>query len=177
MAIKEIVLLGDPRLIQRSSEVTAEELSDAIVCGQDMRDTMSSFRSDRGWGRAISAPQIGVPKRVIFLNVDRPLLILNPVVSDASDEMMEIWDDCMSFPDLLVKVRRHVSFTLTYRDKNFESQTERIDGLLSELIQHEVDHLDGILAVSRAIDGNSFALQSERDKIPGAVFANVPLTV
>ena len=177
MAIKDIVLLGDPRLTDRSSDVREEELNDAIECGEDLRDTMSLFRSERGWGRAISAPQIGVSKRIIFINLDRPRLILNPLVSDESEEMMEIWDDCMSFPDLLVRVRRHVSFTLTYRDENWKSHTERIEGLLSELIQHEVDHLDGILAVSRAIDGNSFALQSERDKIPGAVFANDPVNV
>ena len=98
--------------------------------------------------------------------------MINPEVSGESEQMMEIWDDCMSFPDLLVKVRRHVSFTMKWRDENWELRERRIEGLFSELLQHEIDHLNGILAVSRAIDGNSFALQSERAQIPGAIFAN-----
>ncbi|REJ76460.1 MAG: peptide deformylase [Acidobacteria bacterium] len=172
--IEDILLLGNPQLLARSEPVERDELAAAVAAGGDLADTMAGFRKQHGWGRAISAPQIGVSKRIIFLNVDEPWLVINPEVSDASEEMMEIWDDCMSFPDLLVKVRRHVSFTMTWRDENWQTQRRRIDGLFSELLQHEIDHLDGILAVSRAIDGESFALQSERDKIPGAVFANNP---
>lgn len=172
MSEKEILLLGNPELTKKSNAVESDELNSAVAVGRDLAEAMGVFREDHGWGRAISAPQIGVRKRIIFLNVERPWLIINPEVSEESEEMMEIWDDCMSFPDLLVKVRRYVSFTMTWRDENWKNQTKRIDGLFSELLQHEIDHLDGILAVSRAIDGSSFALQSERDKIPGAVFAN-----
>jgi peptide deformylase len=172
MSVKEILLLGHPSLFEKSEPVTEEELEDAIAVSKDLAETMSAFREKHGWGRAISAPQIGIGKRIIYLNVDQPWLIINPKVVDASDEMMEIWDDCMSFPDLLVKVRRHVSFTMTWRDENWEDHTRKIEGLLSELLQHEIDHLDGVLAVSRAIDGDSFALQSERARIPGAIFAN-----
>jgi len=169
---KEILLLGNPKLLQPCEPVLQGELDDAKATGKDLAATMQQFREKHGWGRAISAPQIGILKRVIFLNVDGPWLVINPEVSDESEEMMEIWDDCMSFPDLLVKVRRHVSFTMKWRDENWEPRERRIEGLFSELLQHEIDHLDGILAVSRAIDGNSFALQSERAQIPGAIFAN-----
>lgn len=169
---KEILLLGNPKLFERSEEVSPDEASKALEIGKDLEATMFGFRKKHGWGRAISAPQIGVLKRVIYLNVDGPWLVINPEVSDESEEMMEIWDDCMSFPDLLVRVRRHVSFTMRWRDENWELREKRIEGLFSELLQHEIDHLDGILAVSRAIDGNSFALQSERTQIPGAIFAN-----
>lgn len=174
MAIKDILLLGNPGLREVCEPVGEAELEQAIGIGRDLADTMARFRDKRGWGRAISAPQIGSRKRIIFLKVEKPWMIINPEVYDASEEMMEIWDDCMSFPDLLVKVERHVSFTMKWRDERWELHEKRIEGLFSELLQHEIDHLDGILAVSRAIDENSFALQSERDKIPGAVFANKP---
>lgn len=170
----KILLLGNPELTRESEPVERAELPAAIETCRLLSDARRQFRDEHGWGRAISAPQIGIRKRVIHLNVGEPWMVINPEVSDPSEEMMEIWDDCMSFPDLLVKVRRHVSFTMKWRDENWELQERRIDGLFSELLQHEIDHLDGILAVSRAIDGDSFALQSERDKIPGAVFANNP---
>jgi peptide deformylase len=133
---------------------------------------MMDFRARHGWGRAIAAPQIGVLQRIIYLHVDHPWLIINPLISAASAEMMEIWDDCMSFPDLLVRLERHRSFTLTYRDEQWAEHTQPIQGLLSELLQHEIDHLDGVLAVARAIDGASFALQSQRHLLSGAAFAN-----
>lgn len=172
MAIKDILLLGNPLLNQVSEPVSEDEVVDAIAIGKDLEETMRRFREKHGWGRAISAPQIGVRKRVVYLQVDRPWLVINPEVSDESEEMIEIWDDCMSFPDLLVKVRRHESFTMSWRDENWELHERRIEGLYSELLQHEIDHLNGILAVTRAVDGNSFALQSQRSMIPGAIFAN-----
>lgn len=176
MTPKEILLLGNPLLTEISEPVTKDELDDAIAIGRDLEATMLDFRERHGWGRAISAPQIGVRKRIIFLKVDQPWLIINPEVTDESEEKMEIWDDCMSFPDLLVKVKRHVSFTMKWRDENWELRERRIEGLFSELLQHEIDHLNGILAVTRAVDANSFALQSERARIPGAIFANQLLT-
>ena len=172
MAIKDILLLGNPLLNQVSEPVSEDEVVDAIAIGKDLEETMRRFREKHGWGRAISAPQIGVRKRVVYLQVDRPWLVINPEVSDESEEMIEIWDDCMSFPDLLVKVRRHESFTMSWRDEHWELHERRIEGLYSELLQHEIDHLNGILAVTRAVDGNSFALQSQRSMIPGAIFAN-----
>jgi len=102
------------------------------------------------------------------------MMFKDPVVAALSQEMIELWDDCMSFPDLLVRVRRHACFTMTYHDENWREHQLRIDGVLSELLQHEIDHLDGVLAVSRAIDGASFALQSQRHLLAGAVFANEP---
>jgi peptide deformylase len=119
-------------------------------------ETVLDFRKIYGCGRAIAAPQIGLMKRIICLNIDKPVAMLNPELSDLSDEEFEIWDDCMSFPNLLVKVKRHQSLTLTFFDLNFEEQTWHLSGDLSELIQHEYDHLDGILATQRAIDNQSF---------------------
>ena len=75
---------------------------------------------------------------------------------------MEVWDDCMCFPDLLVKVIRHKSCRIRYRNQDWKEEAMFLHGDLSELLQHEYDHLDGILAVSRAIDGKSFALKSQK---------------
>ncbi len=62
-----------------------------------------------------------------------------------------LWDHCLSFPDLLVRVKRHVSFRLDYRDEHWMEKNLHIQGVLSELLQHEIDHLDGVLAVARAL--------------------------
>jgi peptide deformylase len=79
-----------------------------------------------------------------------------------SNDMFEVWDDCMSFPDLLVRVQRHRSCTIEYRDDNWAKHSLDLENDLSELLQHEYDHLNGILAVSRAMKGHSYALRSER---------------
>jgi len=70
--------------------------------------------------------------------------------------MFELWDDCMSFPNLLVKVKRHRSLTIKYLDANWEPQEWKMQDALSELLQHEYDHLNGVLCTMRAIDEKSF---------------------
>jgi peptide deformylase len=172
MAAREILQLGNPLLLATCSPVSEPELAAAIDTGRDLHDTMMGFRARHGWGRAIAAPQIAIMRRIIYLHVDQPWLIINPVMANSSTERMEIWDDCMSFPDLLVRLHRHRSFDLIYRDERWEERTVHIDGVLSELLQHEIDHLDGILAVARAVDGSSFALQGQRGLLTGGAFAN-----
>jgi peptide deformylase len=174
MATREILLLGNPLLYRQSEPVQKSELTGALDIGKDLHDTMMDFRIRRGWGRAIAAPQIGVFKRIVYLHVDKPWLLLNPTIGTASPEMMELWDDCMSFPDLLVRVQRHTAFTLRWRDSLWKHRTLRIEGALSELLQHEIDHLDGVLAVARAVDAAAFALQSQRSLLKAASFANSP---
>jgi len=78
---------------------------------------------------------------------------------------MTVWDDCMSFPELFVKVLRHQKCTIQYYDAQWKPQEMELEGDLSELLQHEYDHLDGILAVSRAVDAQSFCLRSQRQFI------------
>lgn len=162
MAVRNILLLGDPRLYEVCEAVTEDELPAMRAVVQDLHDTMLSFRARYGAGRAIAAPQIGVMKRLVYMFIDTPTVFINPQLHDCSDAMMTLWDDCMSFPDLLVKVQRHQSCTIRYRNLQWQEQSRHLQGDLSELLQHEVDHLDGILAVSRALDGQSFCLRSER---------------
>lgn len=165
MAVREIRLLGDPRLYEVSEPVRREDLAALEASVRDLHDTLMDFKRRHGAGRAIAAPQIGLLKRLFYVYIDRPMVFLNPVLDGKSAETMELWDDCMCFPDLLVRVKRHGSCRIRYRSMDFAEREMRLEGDLSELIQHEYDHLDGILAVSRALDGRSFTLRSQRKAI------------
>lgn len=156
---REILLLGNPLLYKKSEEVKLEELEKLRPVFVDMFDCIKGIRRDYGFGRAIAAPQIGVQKRLICILTDRPYIIINPELEFVGDEMMELMDDCMSFPNLLVRVRRYRHCILRYLDENWEMQEMRMDDDMAELIQHEYDHLDGVLATMRAIDNKSFAIK------------------
>ncbi len=162
MPVREILLLGNPRLYETSEAVTESELQTIAPIVKDLHDTLLAFRKKYGAGRAIAAPQIGVQKRIIYMYIDKPVVFVNPTLKNLSHEMIDLWDDCMCFPDLLVRVRRHRSCTIAYLDEKSVPQSLDLQDDLSELLQHEYDHLDGILAVSRAIDGESFALRSQK---------------
>jgi peptide deformylase len=122
----------------------------------DLHHVMQEVRAKYGFGRAIAAPQLGIMKRLIYMNIDKPVVFINPTFSYLSDEMFELWDDCMSFPNLLVKVKRHKSLVINYLDENWQPQIWKMEDSLSELLQHEYDHLDGVLCTMRAIDEKSF---------------------
>ena len=158
---REILLLGDPRLYEKSEEVQREELEQLRPVFADMFDCIRGIRRDYGFGRAIAAPQIGVQKRVICMLTDKPYVIINPTLEFVGEEQMELMDDCMSFPGLLVRVRRRRHCILRCRDENWQEQEMRMDDDMSELIQHEYDHLDGILATMRAIDDRSFVMKKK----------------
>lgn len=118
-----------------------------------LKNALDAFRKEKGFGRGIAAPQIGIPKRMIALNLgEGTRTIVNPVITRRSSGTFTMWDDCMSFPDLLVMVRRHVSIDISYRDENGESREwTDMPQAESELMQHEMDHLDGVLAIDRAL--------------------------
>ncbi len=154
--IHDILKLGDPRLYERCEPVLESDLPLVPEWIQQLHEAMEDIRRFYQFGRGIAAPQLGIMKRMFYLNLDRPYIILNPELKNLSDEKFELWDDCMSFPNLLVKVKRHQSLTLEYRDENWETQSWAVDGPISELIQHEYDHLDGVLCTMRAMDEKSF---------------------
>ena len=156
---REILLLGNPKLYEVSEKVKREELEDLRPVFDDMFDCIRGIRRDYGFGRAIAAPQIGVQKRLICMLTDKPYVIINPTLEFVGDEMMELMDDCMSFPKLLVRVRRYRHCILRYLDENWVLNEKQMDDDMSELIQHEYDHLDGILATMRAIDNKSFVMR------------------
>jgi peptide deformylase len=154
--LDDLLLLGNPLLYEKCDPVFFEELSLVEGWVQDLHNVMEEIRAKYNFGRAIAAPQLGIMKRLVYMNIDKPVIFINPEIVDASEEMFELWDDCMSFPNLLVKVKRHKSLTLRYLDENWERQEWQVSDGLSELLQHECDHLDGILCTMRAIDEKSF---------------------
>ena len=163
MAVKEIILLGDPDLWRPSAPVASPAAEEVRETVRDLADTLSDFRLRRGFGRAIAAPQIGIRSRVVFVNMQDgsfgPAPLINPRVTRASAELMELWDDCFSFPDLLVRLCRHVAIEVEYQDLHGEVRTVEASGDLAELLQHEIDHLDGILATDRVINPRGFAFR------------------
>ena len=154
--LDRILKIGHPYLYLPCDPVIRKEIAGYADTIQLMGDCILAFRERYGQGRAIAAPQVGLQKRMIVINIDRPYPIYNPGFHDKSREMFEVWDDCMSFPDLLVRVRRHRSLKMRFRDKNWEEQEWELEGDMAELLQHEYDHLEGILATMRAIDKKSF---------------------
>jgi len=154
--LDDLLLLGDRRLYEVCEPVLQSELPQVEKWVADMANVMRKVQEKYHFGRAIAAPQLGIMKRLIYMNIDQPVVFINPKLCDLSDDLFELWDDCMSFPNLLVKVKRHQSLTIKYLDQNWQQQQWKMDGALSELLQHEYDHLDGILCTMRAIDDKSF---------------------
>lgn len=156
MHLKDIILLGDPRLYNVCDPIQQSELPILPPIVEDMAKVILEFRAKYGAGRAIAAPQLGIMKRLIVMNIDKPIAIINPELFDKSEEMMELWDDCMSFPNLLVRLMRHQRCKMRFRDLTWQEQVWELEGDLSELMQHEYDHLNGVLATMRAMDAQSF---------------------
>ena len=162
MAVWDILLLGNSKLYQESRKVKRKELEELEPVIEDLHDTLVAFREEYGWGRAIAAPQIGVMKRIVYMLVNEPVVLINPVIKLRTRRKIEIWDDCMSCPDLLVKVKRYRRIKVEYRDLAWKKRSMYLEGKLGALLQHEADHLKGILITQRAISDKSFALRSER---------------
>jgi len=160
MSARRILQLGDPLL--RAASEPVDDPAAARPLFQDLRNTLHEFRRTHGFGRGISAVQIGEPKRLIYIEFEGVAYsIRNPVYECQSEAMFRLWDDCFSFPGLLVQLERSETVRVAY-DAD-DGTVRRIDatGALSELLQHEIDHLDGVLAIDRALDRNSLCTREE----------------
>jgi len=147
-----VLQIGDPRLREVARPVSDPTSRDFLDAAARLAATLDAFRRAQGFGRAIAAPQIGVPLRFIAMNLgDGPFLVINPEITWSSAASFTMWDDCMSFPFLLVRVRRHASISVRFTDERGEVvRWDALDRARSELFQHEIDHLDGVLATDRA---------------------------
>ena len=154
--LNDLLLLGDARLYEVCSPVQPSEWHLIAEWVADLDNTMKEVRAKYHFGRAIAAPQLGIMKRLIYMNIDRPVVFVNPELVDKSEAGFELWDDCMCFPNLLVKVKRHQSVTVQYQDEHGQHCRWKMENDLSELIQHEYDHLNGILCTMRAVDERAF---------------------
>ncbi|MFN8354614.1 MAG: peptide deformylase [Spirosomataceae bacterium] len=158
--LSDLLLLGDPRLYQVCEPVLPTELHLVPHWVADLHNVMQEIRAKYHFGRAIAAPQLGIMKRLIYMNIDQPVVFINPELVNLSEDLFELWDDCMSFPNLLVKVKRHRSLTIRYLNEHWQPQEWTMQNDLAELLQHEYDHLDGILCTMRAIDDKSYKWRS-----------------
>jgi peptide deformylase len=160
--IRDVLRMGDARLLERSREVTNVRSTQIAALLEDMRDTM---RAENGAG--LAAPQIGVGLRVVIFGVDRnprypdaesvPYTeLINPVLTPLSDEVEDGWEGCLSVPGFRGVVPRYIR--LRYRGLDpFGAVVERdVEGFHARVVQHECDHLDGILYPMRIRDFSRF---------------------
>lgn len=167
MSSRAILQLGNPALWRKSAvvaDICSTETRDVVL---DLSDTLAAFRETSGYGRGIAAPQIGVLERVIFIRMQPSGFcgpLINPEIVWSSEARIELWDDCFSFPDLMVRVSRAAQIRVDYQDDRGLKQSVEAQASLSELLQHEIDHLDGMLAVQRAISPQAFATRAEWER-------------
>jgi peptide deformylase len=163
MAIREVLQLGNPILREVCVPVEDPGAADITALLDDLRDTLAHWKATTGYGRGIAAPQIGVMRRVIFLNIGGcdPWPLINPEILDASDETIVVWDACLSFLNIFMCVTRHTRVTVRYQDPSGAIHRVEATGDLSELLQHEIDHLDGVLALDRISDARTIVSREE----------------
>jgi len=165
MAVKSILQLGDPRLREIALPVGDPSAPEVAALANDLADTLAYWRATTGYGRGIAAPQLGVRLRVIFLQLpgEKPWPLINPEVVGRSEEKIVVWDACLSFLSIFMQVERHREITVRYQGMDGKSHELAAgdDRNLSELLQHEIDHLDGILAVDRIIDIKTLCTREE----------------
>ena len=153
MAVKRIRQLGDPVLWRKSVAVADPAAASVAALAEDLRDTLMAFRREHGYGRGIAAPQVGVLERVVLVDApasDFSCALVNPEIVRRSDERVLVWDACFSLPGLMIEVPRSAGVVVEYLDLSGVRQTVDASGELSELLQHEIDHLEGVLALDRA---------------------------
>jgi peptide deformylase len=172
--IREVLRMGDPRLWQVSRPIEAfgtAELADLLT---DMRDTMAHLN-----GAGLAAPQIGVPLRVVIFGVksnprypgidDVPdTVLINPVLAPLSDEMEEGWEGCLSVPGMRGWVPRFQKLRYSGFDEQGQRFQREVEGFHARVVQHEVDHLDGVLYPMRIRDFTRFGFNE-------ALFPGQPL--
>ena len=176
MAVRNILQLGNPELREKCARVTAPAASEITTLIDDLRDTLAHSRETTGYGRGIAAPQIGALQRVIFIKLPeatrrleafaRGVALINPEIVARSEEKMLVWDACLSFLCIFMQVERHKSVTVRYADTTGAPRELHADaaGDLSELLQHEIDHLDGILCIDRVKDLKTVVTKEEFEK-------------
>src|SRR4029079_9869711 len=149
MAQLPIITAPDPRLKAIAKPV--ERVDDSVR--QLMDDMLETMHAAPGIG--LAAPQVGVLKRVIVLEIDSeetkvgPLFMANPEIIDASEDDAVYNEGCLSVPEHYADVTRPAEVTVRYLDRDGQKQELKCDGLLSTCVQHEIDHLDGILFIDK----------------------------
>jgi len=165
VAVKEILLIGNPDLRKLSEDVT-EFNDDLINIVTDLKDTLIDFQSRKLIGRGIAAPQIGIFKKVIYIKfLEQSFTLINPEIIWKSRDTYDVWDSCFSFDvAFFVKTRRHKAIKVKYQTEDGYTEEKEFKNDLSELLQHEIDHLHGILATDRLLSNKEIILREEWEK-------------
>ncbi|TBD02946.1 peptide deformylase [Rhizobium leguminosarum] len=147
MTIKPLIILPDPVLRQLSKPIERVD-SDLQRLADDMLETMYDAP-----GIGLAAIQIGVPRRMLVIDISRegeekqPRVFINPEIVKSSDERSVYEEGCLSIPDYYAEVERPAVVSVKYLDRNGKEQTVEADGLLATCLQHEIDHLNGVLFI------------------------------
>jgi len=164
MTVHRVRQLGDPILRVKCDPVKNVRSAAVRMVAVDLQDTLRDLKARHGFGRGLAAPQIGAPLRMIYLEMDGPLWLVNPEIVDVGPHDFLVWDDCFSIPNLLIRVQRTHQLTVQYKDLAGKEQELVAEKDLAELLQHEIDHLDGMLAVDRATGIDPFCYREEWNK-------------
>jgi len=160
--------LGDPGLREVAARVADPASPEIRMLVQDLADTLAHWRASTGYGRGIAAPQIARARRVIFLQLPgaEPWPLVNPEITWRSEETIVVWDGCLSFLSIFMQVERHREIVVRYQDLHAEWKEVRAseERDLSELLQHEIDHLNGILAIDRITDMHTMCTREECER-------------
>ena len=147
MTIKPLIILPDPLLRQVSAPVEQVD-SQIIQLADDMLETMYDAP-----GIGLAAIQIGVARRMLVIDVSRedeenkPIVFINPEIVKTTDELSTYEEGCLSIPDYYAEVERPAALTVNYIDRSGKQQSLEADGLLATCLQHEIDHLNGVLFI------------------------------
>lgn len=166
MAIQDVLQFGNPLLRESCDEVRDFEAEDVLQLQEDLEDTLHDLQLVHNKGGGLAAPQIGSLLRIVYVNArGRSFHLCNPVIVERSEDTFEVWDFCFSArASFLVQVTRHRSIRVEYRDAAGLRHDEKFEGYFSELLQHEIDHLDGVLFVDRIENPGTLTMVEEWDK-------------
>ncbi len=147
MTIKPLVLLPDP-ILRKKSEPLERVDSEVQKLADDMLETMYDAP-----GIGLAAIQVGIPRRMLVIDCSKededpaPMVFVNPQVVGSSEERSTYEEGCLSIPDYYAEVERPAEVTVEYLDRDGKQQQIRADGLLATCLQHEIDHLNGVLFI------------------------------
>lgn len=147
MAVRRILQVGNDLLYEKSKPVDFNR--DAVKpLLKDLKDTLQDFIKRKNLGRGISGPQIGVLKQAIYIIEEgEHLTFINPKITGHSPEKMMVWDSCFCYDvDIFVLIERHRDIEVEYQTPEGKKKKGTYSGPLSELLQHEIDHLNGVLS-------------------------------
>lgn len=167
MTIRSVIKMGHPQLLEVAEEVVNFNTPMLDILIDDMRDTMQALN-----GAGLAAPQIDVGLRVVVFGIDQnprypdmepvpQTVLINPVVEAMGDDMDEMWEGCLSVPGMRGLVPRYTHIRYSGFDQTGQAFEREVSGFHARVVQHEVDHLDGILYPQRIKDMRMFGFDDE----------------